>query len=134
VRRPTFLIARVFQHARCWNVACRTPWQRLQADVEVNKMPDRETDKELDAVRKDLKALRSDLSGLMNSLKDTGVRRASDARNAASEQIDRTVDQLREHGRNTTESLGREIQERPLASLAIAFGVGFLASKLVDRR
>lgn len=97
-------------------------------------MAARDHDAELDQLKKDIEALRNDLSGLSGSVSGTlgeelsrlaeQVRtRAGSARDAAGERVRQGLDTA-----TTT------IEERPLASMAVAFGVGLLIGKLIDRR
>lgn len=43
----------------------------------------------------------------------------------------RKLDEARLHSEQTIEDLGDEVVQHPLASLAVAFGVGYLAAKLL---
>jgi ElaB/YqjD/DUF883 family membrane-anchored ribosome-binding protein len=44
------------------------------------------------------------------------------------------VHELRENGAAFATTVQHEIEERPLTSMAVAFGAGFLLGKLLDRR
>jgi hypothetical protein len=79
----------------------------------------------IDMLKINMSKLSSDLSNLAQKLK---VRQA--------------LDQIREQGKRTTETVGYQIKEKPLMSSLVVFGAGFLLgsvagfflSKLLDRR
>ena len=77
----------------------------------------------------DVRQLKDDLARLVQHASDaakTGVR-------AAGESMSDSMDDLREHGEEAAESLREQIAARPLASLGIAAGVGFLVGVTLAR-
>lgn len=94
-----------------------------------------------DALRDDLTALRSDIASLAATVKELMKSKARHAGAAASENIDdlrdrveQAAEQVRERGRAASESLKHQVEERPLTSLLVAFAVGLVISRLLDRR
>ncbi|WP_048645181.1 DUF883 family protein [Nitratireductor soli] len=88
----------------------------------------------------DMRQLRADMAQLITHLKDMGGQSGSAARKAAGEGID----QLREQGEAALQNvkgsaqdmerqLAQTIRERPITSLAVAVGAGFLLA-LATRR
>jgi len=90
-----------------------------------------ETDGEdLDALKRDFAALRKDVAALMSSLGDAASAQKQRAFAAAGEK----AEQIKEQGAKVVRSVEGEIEARPLTSIGIAFGVGFLLGKLLERR
>lgn len=94
-----------------------------------------------DALRDDLNALRSDIASLAATVKELMVSKARDAGAAAGENLDELRDrveqlaeQAKERGRAASEKLQRQVEERPLTSLLVAFAAGLVISRLLDRR
>ena len=96
-------------------------------------MTTQDNTQEIDAVKADIKKLREDIVALSESvrenLNDDANRIAGDARDAA----ERTATAARDKVREGVDSVGRQVEERPVASLAVAFGIGLLIGKLLDR-
>lgn len=81
-------------------------------------------------LRADLETLREDMQMLMAHMRQASSSASADAKR-----------RLAEAGTKASENLAtakvvadRKIAERPFTSIAIAFGVGLLAGKLMDRR
>ncbi|RMG38746.1 MAG: hypothetical protein D6720_00685 [Gammaproteobacteria bacterium] len=102
-------------------------------------------EEELAALRKDFERLREDVAALAEALRAAvqsggpgaqsaaeegeGVEAAADEADKWQELRDR-FEQTREHGRDAIEDVETEVKRHPLASLAIAFGVGYLYARL----
>jgi len=88
---------------------------------------------EFDTVKEDLAKLRSDIASLSNALK--GVTSDSVHEQIASirSRIDGLTDEARTHSRDTLDDFANRIEERPVTSVLIALGVGFLIGRLLDR-
>ncbi len=82
-----------------------------------------ELHQDLNKLSEDISKLRSDLTGIAEKLLDMGKSEAGVAK-----------DKLLEQGRKTVETVGQKIEEKPLISLLIAFIVGLLLGKLLDRK
>lgn len=86
--------------------------------------------KETDALRDDLDKLRDDVSHLTETLKNM----ASTRGNEAYDRLRQTADQTRTRVRDTANAAAHQVEERPLTSVLIAFGVGLLLGIIFDRR
>ena len=103
----------------------------------MNMANDAETKADFDAVATDLAMLKRDVAALMSQLKSGAVRGAKEAAedtlDQLSERASRLYDKVAEQGARSTEALSRQVEEQPIASLLIAFGVGFIVSRLLSR-
>ncbi len=97
--------------------------------------PDAPTD--FDAIVDDLAALKRDFATLMSQIKSGAVKGASDAAENTLDQLgDRAhhlYDNLAAQGDRSIKAIGRQVEEQPVISLLIAFGIGFIVSRLVIR-
>ena len=95
---------------------------------------------ELEKLRSDIAQLRADLSAVGESVRkmSTDAVGATQAkvRSAAQDALDEFQSRLNEaksQGQKAIHDLEREVTENPLTSLAVAFGIGFVLSKILDR-
>jgi ElaB/YqjD/DUF883 family membrane-anchored ribosome-binding protein len=96
-------------------------------------MTDRSIDGEIGNVKDDLAKLRGDIANLSNALKDVTSDAVNDQIALIRTRIDAITGEAKQHGRATLDDLTDRIEERPLASVLIAFGIGLLAGRLLDR-
>lgn len=96
--------------------------------------------KEMEQLKSDLTKLRGDLSAIGESVRKMGTdavgatqAKVKSAAQDALDEFQRKLNDAKSQGQKAVHDLEREIKERPLTSLAVAFGVGFLLSKLFDR-
>lgn len=89
----------------------------------------REFQAEMAALRNDLAALRHDLAAIAH----TATRKAAQGPEFISDTVRQKAEEIGEKGADIASSVGRRIEERPLASVAVAFGVGFVLAKLMHR-
>ncbi|HSY89122.1 MAG TPA: hypothetical protein VLA85_21340 [Verrucomicrobiae bacterium] len=98
---------------------------------------DPETKADFDAVATDLAMLKRDVAALMSQLKSGAVRGAKEAAEDTLDQLgeraSRLYDKVAAQGARSTEAISRQVEEQPIASLLIAFGVGFIVSRLLSR-
>jgi ElaB/YqjD/DUF883 family membrane-anchored ribosome-binding protein len=94
---------------------------------------------DVDALREDLTKLRRDLGELIGSVKEVTKQGAGVARDRARAELEQRLDQLgdayqsaRKRGIETAEGIQQVIEERPLTSLALAFGAGLVLGKLLS--
>lgn len=88
------------------------------------------------ATDKELQQLKDEFSALKNELSDMGKTLSQLAKSASNEGRDRiraAADQSREQARQTWGAFEKEVEDRPMTSLAIALGIGFILGKLLDR-
>jgi ElaB/YqjD/DUF883 family membrane-anchored ribosome-binding protein len=93
--------------------------------------PDIEGD--FDHVKEDLAKLRADLANLSSSLKDVTSGAVHDQIAQIRTRIDGMTGEARQRSRETLDELAGRIEEKPLSSILIAFGVGLLIGRLLDR-
>lgn len=84
-------------------------------------MAERNYEQEFDAVKNDLSALRADLKSLMASLGTNARDSLGDAYQSA-----------RQFGSEKVQVAEDQITKNPLASVAVAFGVGLLVGRLLN--
>jgi ElaB/YqjD/DUF883 family membrane-anchored ribosome-binding protein len=96
-------------------------------------MTDRSIDGEIGNVKDDLAKLRADIANLSNALKDVTSDAVNDQIALIRTRLDAITGEAKQHGRATLDDLTDRIEERPLASVLIAFGIGLLAGRLLDR-
>lgn len=90
-----------------------------------------------DAIVDDLAALKRDFAAMMSQMKSGAFKSANDAaENILGQLGDRAehlYDSVAAQGARSTKAIGRQVEEKPILSLLIAFGVGFIASRLLNR-
>lgn len=87
-------------------------------------------------VEKDVEELKSEFSELksdMAKLAETLKKLYGDSADHGRERVKAAAERSGEQAREAAGALEAEIGERPLASVAIAFGIGFVLGKLFDR-
>jgi len=95
---------------------------------------DKRLDKDLEILKKDISKLREDLSGVAKSLLEKGKSETEAAKGRLSEGVQNEFQVARDKSKETVESLERQIKEKPMLSLIIAFILGLFLGKLFDRR
>ncbi|HVA34959.1 MAG TPA: hypothetical protein VNG52_01895 [Stellaceae bacterium] len=88
---------------------------------------------DLDVIRDDIDALRKDLARLMEHVKSGAFQNIAGRVEEMSDGARRLYNQALAEGEHSAEALVRQVEERPLTSLLIAFGLGFLGSRFVLR-
>jgi len=98
---------------------------------------DAEAPADFDAVVADLAALRHDFAGLMSQMKSDAFKGANDAAENVLGEIgdraNRLYDSVAAQGQRSAKAIGRQVEEQPVMSLLLAFGVGFIASRMLIR-
>jgi ElaB/YqjD/DUF883 family membrane-anchored ribosome-binding protein len=87
-------------------------------------------DEEVAKLRKDMDQIRGDLGTLTEALKAAGVEQGQAAVNRARQ----AGGQARREADAWKAKADREIEEHPLTSVLMSFGIGFLIGMLLDRR
>lgn len=92
-------------------------------------------------LRGDLGRLRADLAEVAQSLMDAGKMEASEARSRMQQMAQERLDDIRKaldtakgRSRDATDVLKQKVEEKPLASLLIAFGAGMLFGTIMRRK
>lgn len=88
-------------------------------------------DKGLDfqAIATDIAALKRDLSTLLRSMKDNAM---NDVGHLGEEAV-QGYHTVAAQGERAIKAVGHQVEERPLLSLALAFALGFVGSRLLSR-
>ncbi len=111
-----------------------------EASAAATQGEPRETE-ELELLKEDLARLRADMQALKEHLASLGGKKTAEAREAASAklealraELDRLSAELGLQGRQVSRTLEQKVREQPVVSLLTAFGLGFLLSRLFERR
>ena len=92
---------------------------------------------DLDSIGDDVVKLKRDLSRLMEHMKngtyDVATESARDAVERLSNEADDLYRGLVKHGNRSIKSISRQVEEQPLASLLVAFGIGLIGGRLLGR-
>ena len=97
-------------------------------------MATRTQDDDLDQLRADIDTLKSDIHTMAESVKTLSSSMTENARAAVADGAQRAGEKVKAGARVAHEAADRNIAEHPLTAVAVAFGVGFAAGKLIDRR
>jgi hypothetical protein len=81
---------------------------------------------DLDTIRGDLDALKADFGGLLKHVKSGTV-------DGVSDEAKRLYGKLAAQSGESLEAFTHQVEEKPLASLLIAFGVGFIFARILSR-
>jgi ElaB/YqjD/DUF883 family membrane-anchored ribosome-binding protein len=97
--------------------------------------------KDVDAIRDDLNLLKSDLVAAMRDLINVGREGGTEARQRLEEAVQERLNALNaatedftERGRSMMRDVERHVHEKPMQTLAIVFGAGFLVGAIMSRR
>ncbi|HVT90197.1 MAG TPA: hypothetical protein VHD56_15200 [Tepidisphaeraceae bacterium] len=85
---------------------------------------------ELDSLKDSVSQLREDVMDVVENTVDAGKARASQAMSGVTSRIT----DMKDMGNDQLELIGKRIGERPLASAAIAVGIGFILAHLLGRK
>jgi hypothetical protein len=88
---------------------------------------------DFEAIRADIETLRKDLGRLMEHVKSGAFQNVAGRFEEISGDARRLYDQARAGGERSAEALVRQVEERPLATLLVAFGLGFIGGRLIRR-
>jgi ElaB/YqjD/DUF883 family membrane-anchored ribosome-binding protein len=92
-----------------------------------------ETSEEIKGLIADLAALRADVSHLASHLKSSAVNAAEVAAGQASAEATRLMDKVSDASKTSIGAVERQIDAHPLASLMLAFSLGFVGSRLLAK-
>lgn len=95
---------------------------------------------ELAVLREDLATLRGDMGDLLRSVVDLSKHTATDAKDRVSEEMRERLEHLqsrlgdaKDAGRRAVRGAQHTVEEHPLTSVGVAFGVGLLVGHLLRR-
>lgn len=87
------------------------------------------TEQSMEQLRAEIATLKSDLGNIAETIK----RMSGEAVDEGREQLKDKARRSRNQAKDTWHAVENEISERPATSLAAAFTVGFIISRLLDR-
>lgn len=96
-------------------------------------MASTEVDKELDQLKSDVATLREDMATLIDTMKAAGMEQGREAYDRAYSRARQAGERVRERAGEAYGVVGREVEDRPLTSVLVAFGTGFVVGMLLDR-
>jgi len=88
------------------------------------------TEHEMDQLRKEIEQLRGDVLKVVDALKDLGTAQGR----VAVERARATGRSIKEEAEQLRSEADRHIEERPLTSVLMSFGIGCVIGMLLDRR
>jgi ElaB/YqjD/DUF883 family membrane-anchored ribosome-binding protein len=104
------------------------------ADMNMNEMADP------GVIRAEFEKLREELAGIRKLLSSeaaehfSGVKEAAETRFASLQaEVERLAGEMKGQSKEVLHEIDRKVQERPLTSIAVAFGVGLLAAQILRR-
>ena len=90
-----------------------------------------------DSIGDDVALLKRDLAQLMEHMKngtyDMATESARDAVERLSNEADQLYRSLAKQGGRSIKAVSRQVEEQPLASLLVAFGIGLISGRLLGR-
>ena len=96
-------------------------------------MTSHDVEGEFGAVKDDLAKLRADIANLSAALKELTSDTVHERIDSLKGRIDHIAHDAKDRGRQAMDDLADHIEERPVSSVLIAFGVGILLGRLFDR-
>lgn len=87
------------------------------------------TDKELQELKEEFAALKSELSEIGKTVSKLGRAASEEGR----DRVQAAAEHSREQVRQTWGAFEKEVEQRPMTSIAAALGIGFILGKLLDR-
>ena len=92
---------------------------------------------DIEHLKAELAKVRGDLKDVLSAAKEVGTSGTATLKDKVGEKLEdvkKVIDTAKEKGAQVVEQAQTTIQERPLTSVLIAFGVGVLVAKLLSRR
>ena len=96
-------------------------------------MSSHNVESEFDTLKDDLAKLRADVASLSATLRDITSDTVHEQVDVIRGRINSLTGSAKAEGQQRLDELTEQIEERPLTSVLIAFGVGLLIGKLFDR-
>jgi ElaB/YqjD/DUF883 family membrane-anchored ribosome-binding protein len=92
---------------------------------------------DLSTIGDDVVLLKRDLSRLMDRLKngtfDVAKESTQEVVERLSDETDRLYRSLTKQSERSVKAISRQVEEQPLASLVVAFGIGLISGRLLSR-
>jgi ElaB/YqjD/DUF883 family membrane-anchored ribosome-binding protein len=83
-------------------------------------------DSDLEKIASDIQALKSDLARLMEHIK-------SGAADTVTDEASRFYNTIASEGQRHAAALAESVEEKPIASVLIAFAIGFVSARILSR-
>lgn len=103
-------------------------------------MADKKLNEEVDNLKEDIAKLSSDITAVLNALKQSGLDSADEARATFERELERRREEIRRNmaeakarGDSAAASLEEEVTLHPIRSVALAFGLGYIAAKIMGK-
>ncbi|HEX4113448.1 MAG TPA: hypothetical protein VH020_13005 [Stellaceae bacterium] len=96
-------------------------------------MSDTKAETDLAKLIDDVQSLKRDLAALADHSRGTLWSGASDAANAVGSEAQRLYDGVAAQGKRSAKAISDQVEDQPLLSILIAFGVGFLGGRILPR-
>ena len=90
-------------------------------------------DAEVQAIKADIAGLRKDLQTLIKTVADDQKAHGKETLDKARAEVNRLAGEARAKGREGISAIENQIEERPFTSVIMAFGIGLILGKLLDR-
>ena len=81
----------------------------------------------------DVQSMKRDIAALAEHSRNSALSSATDAAEAIGTEAQRLYDSAVKQGRRQVKALSHEVEEQPLLSILIAFGIGFLGGRVLPR-
>ena len=92
---------------------------------------------DFDTIVDDLRTLKSDFARLIEQMKTGAIDGASETATNLMRQLDERASELYEsmsnQGERSVEAINRYVEEQPITSLLVAFGIGMITGRLISR-
>lgn len=88
---------------------------------------------EVQAIKDDIAGLRKDLQALVKTVADDQKTHGKEALDKARAEVNRLAGQARAKGSEGISAIETHIEERPFTSVLMAFGIGLVLGKILDR-
>ena len=92
---------------------------------------------DLSTIGDDVVLLKRDISRLMDHLKngtfDVATESTQEVVERLSDEADRLYRSLTKQSERSVKAISRQVEEQPLASLLVAFGIGLISGRLLSR-
>ncbi len=95
---------------------------------------------DMESLKEEFATLRSDVASIVATLGKMSQSEVAEATDSVTETLEENsnwndmksqIEQARAQGEQLSQDLSEEVTRHPLASIAIAFGIGYIASKIV---
>lgn len=88
---------------------------------------------DLAELQKDISSLKHDLASLVEHVKRTVNQAGRGAAGQLGDEAERIYRTVAEKGRRRADKLSHKVEEQPIVSVLLAFGLGIIASRLLRR-